>query len=88
MGADNEIESATPQAVEYLERLGAEGAFMLPAVVVAVRFRYEGAAARVVRVRTEDGQWLVLRAGRWTAEENRPGSSSRSNPRSPVSSWL
>ncbi|MFF3178812.1 LuxR C-terminal-related transcriptional regulator [Rhodococcus pyridinivorans] len=36
---------------------------MLPAVVVAVRFRYEGAAARVVRVRTEDGQWLVLRAG-------------------------
>ncbi|MGV9715357.1 LuxR C-terminal-related transcriptional regulator [Rhodococcus pyridinivorans] len=63
VGADNEIESATPQAVEYLERLGAEGAFMLPAVVVAVRFRYEGAAARVVRVRTEDGQWLVLRAG-------------------------
>ncbi|MCD2116661.1 MULTISPECIES: helix-turn-helix transcriptional regulator [Rhodococcus] len=63
VGADNEIESTTPQAVEYLERLGAEGAFMLSAVVVAVRFRYEGAAARVVRVRTEDGQWLVLRAG-------------------------
>ncbi|UTT49816.1 helix-turn-helix transcriptional regulator [Rhodococcus gordoniae] len=63
VGADNEIESATPQATEYLERLGYEGSFMLPAVVIAVRFRYEGTAARAVRARTQDGQWLVLRAG-------------------------
>lgn len=65
VGPDDEVESATPPAVAYLDRIGAEpGSRMLPAVFAAGRLRNSGAAAAVTRARTIDGEWVVIRAGK------------------------
>ncbi|MFZ2530354.1 MAG: helix-turn-helix transcriptional regulator [Rhodococcus sp. (in: high G+C Gram-positive bacteria)] len=64
VGEDDEVESVTPRASEYLDRIGGDSCVrMMPAVASAVRFRNSGEAV-VTRVRTADGEWLVLRAGR------------------------
>lgn len=63
VGPDDEVESATPQAVEYLDRIVDESRLrMFPAVSAAVRLRTSGRAV-VTRARTVDGRWLVIRAG-------------------------
>ncbi|MGW0025523.1 helix-turn-helix transcriptional regulator [Rhodococcus sp. NPDC003383] len=64
VGEDDEVESATPRALEFLDRMGGDSRIrMMPAVAAAVRFRNSGDAV-VTRMRTADGEWLVLRAGR------------------------
>ncbi|MGW5151808.1 LuxR C-terminal-related transcriptional regulator [Rhodococcus koreensis] len=65
VGPDDEVESATGPAVEYLDRISGEcETRMLPAVFAAVNLRNSGAAAAVTRARTIDGDWVVIRAGR------------------------
>ena len=69
LGADNEFETATPAALELLERLawGAAGAPvpLAPAAAIAARLRASGQESVAVRARTRDGEWLVIRAGRF-----------------------
>ena len=63
VGPDDEVESATPQALEFLDRIVDESRLrMLPAVSAAVRLRTSGRAV-LTRARTVDGRWLVIRAG-------------------------
>ena len=69
VGADNEFETATPAALELFERLawGMPGVPvpLAPAAAVASRLRASGQESIVVRARTRDGEWLVIRAGRF-----------------------
>lgn len=69
VGADNDFESATPAALAYLERLawGPPGVpvALAPAAAAATRLRASGQESIVLRVRTRDGEWLVIRAGRY-----------------------
>ncbi len=63
VGPGGDVESATPRAVEYLDRIRDDGRVrMLPVVAAAARSRCS-AATTVTRVRTLDGEWLVIRAG-------------------------
>lgn len=63
VGPDDEVESATPQALEFLDRIVDESRLrMFPAVSAAVRLRTSGRAV-LTRARTVDGRWLVIRAG-------------------------
>ncbi|MGW5151813.1 helix-turn-helix transcriptional regulator [Rhodococcus koreensis] len=63
VGPDDEVESATPQALEFLDRIVDESRLrMFPAVSAAVRLRTSGRAV-LTRARTVDGWWLVIRAG-------------------------
>ncbi|GAA4401401.1 LuxR C-terminal-related transcriptional regulator [Fodinibacter luteus] len=75
VGADNEFEMATPAALELFERLGwgATGRPVphAPAALVASRLRASGQETLVLRTRTRDGEWLVVRAGRHD-DENPP----------------
>ncbi|ETT25533.1 putative transcriptional regulator [Rhodococcus aetherivorans] len=65
VGPDDEVESATPVALEFLERVVVEPRLrMLPVVSAAVRLRTSGRAV-FTRARTVDGRWLVIRAGRF-----------------------
>lgn len=72
IGPDNEFDSATPAAMEYFERLawGAVGlpVPVAPAAAVASQLRASGRQHLMVRTRTRDGEWLVIRAGRLDAE--------------------
>lgn len=72
LGSENEFETVTPAAIELLERLawGAQGspAPIAPAAAVAARLRASGQESIAVRARTRDGEWLVIRAGRFDAE--------------------
>ncbi|MEZ7240722.1 helix-turn-helix transcriptional regulator [Rhodococcus sp. GXMU-t2271] len=72
VGPDDEFESVTASALEYFERLGwgprgnpETGA---PAVSAALWLRRSGADATVLRARTLDGEWLVIRVGRFDSE--------------------
>lgn len=69
LGPDNEFESATPAALAHLERLswGPTGlpVALAPAAAVAARLRASGQESLVLRSRTVDGEWLILRAGRY-----------------------
>lgn len=73
VGADNDFELATPAALEFLERLGwgepGKPVHLAPAALVAARFRWSGQESLVLRTRTRDGEWLVIRAGRFDAED-------------------
>ncbi|WP_432937115.1 helix-turn-helix transcriptional regulator [Kribbella sp. CA-253562] len=63
----NEIEIATPQALEHLDRLQAEPNRLpdrfMPALAAVLRYRRFGARTAVSRARTADGGWIVIRAG-------------------------
>ena len=69
VGPDNDFESATPAALAHLERLawGPPGApvALAPAAAAATRLRASGQESIVLRARTRDGDWLVIRAGRY-----------------------
>lgn len=69
LGADNDFESATPAALAFLERLawGPPGipVGLAPAAAAAARLRSSGQEHIVLRACTRDGEWLVLRAGRY-----------------------
>ena len=69
LGPDNEFEAVTPAALAHLERLawGPTGTpvGLAPAAVAASRLRASGQDSVVLRARTRDGEWLVLRAGRY-----------------------
>lgn len=72
VGPDNEFDSVTPAALEYLRRLawGDVGSPvpLAPAAAVASRLRATGQGSVAMRTRTLDGEWLVIRAGRLDAE--------------------
>ncbi len=72
VGADSEFEMATPAALELFERLGwgqaGRPVRLAPAALVAARLRASGEDTTVLRTRTTDGEWLVIRAGRFDAE--------------------
>lgn len=74
IGPDNDFESVTPAALRYLERLawGPRGVpvVLAPAAAAATRLRSSGQESVVVRARTRDGEWLVIRAGRY--DSNHP----------------
>ena len=69
IGADNEFETVTPAALAHLERLGWGPAGapvgLAPAAAAAARLRASGQESIVLRSRTRDGEWLVIRAGRY-----------------------
>lgn len=69
VGPDNQFETATPAALELFERLawGVPGApvRIAPAAAMASRLRASGQESIAVRARTRDGEWLVVRAGRF-----------------------
>lgn len=67
VGADNEFESVTPAVLDRFERLGwsPDGPGRVsPAIAAAVRLRNSGADCIVLRTRSPDGEWVVVRAGR------------------------
>ena len=65
IGPDDDVESATPHALDYLDRIGGDpGGRMVPAMFAAAHLRHSGAAAEVTRARTIDGEWLVIRTGK------------------------
>jgi DNA-binding CsgD family transcriptional regulator len=72
LGPENEFEAVTPAALAHLERLawGPTGmpVGLAPAAVAASRLRASGQDSVVLRARTRDGEWLVLRAGRYDEE--------------------
>jgi DNA-binding CsgD family transcriptional regulator len=72
IGPDNEFESATPAALEYFERMawGDERSPVpvAPAAAVASRLRASGQESVALRTHTVDGEWLVIRAGRFDAQ--------------------
>lgn len=67
VSADNELEAVTPAALEWFERLGwgpaGRPVAVAPAVVAAAALRRSGQASTVVRTRTRDGEWAVIRTG-------------------------
>ena len=69
VGAGNEFEMVTPAALELFERLGwgqaGRPVGLAPAAVVVARLRASGEDTVVLRTRTRDGEWLVIRAGRF-----------------------
>lgn len=72
IGPDNEFDSATPAALEYFERMAwgdlGSPVRLAPAAAAASRLRASGEESVVLRTRTLDGEWLVIRAGRFDAE--------------------
>jgi DNA-binding CsgD family transcriptional regulator len=72
IGSDNQYISATAAALEYFERMawGDEGSPVpvAPAAAVASRLRASGQKTLALRIRTRDGEWVVIRAGRLDAE--------------------
>jgi DNA-binding CsgD family transcriptional regulator len=72
LGPDNAFEAVTPAALAHLERLGWGPTGMpvglAPAAVAASRLRASGQDSVVLRARTRDGEWLVIRAGRYDDE--------------------
>ncbi len=63
----NEVETATAQALAYLDRLHTEPNRlpdrMMPALAAALRYRRFGGQTAISRARTADGDWIVIRAG-------------------------
>lgn len=71
IGPNNEFETVTPAALAHLERLGWGPTGMpvglAPAAAAAAHLRASGQESVVLRSRTRDGEWLVIRAGRYDA---------------------
>lgn len=68
IGPDNDFETVTPAALAHLERLAwgppERPVGLAPAAAAAARLRASGRESIVLRSRTRDGEWLVIRAGR------------------------
>ncbi|MGA8045518.1 MAG: helix-turn-helix transcriptional regulator, partial [Dermatophilaceae bacterium] len=71
LGPGNEFEMVTPAALAHLERLawGPAGSpvGLAPAAMAAARLRASDQESIVLRSRTRDGEWLVIRAGPFDA---------------------
>lgn len=63
----NEVEVATPQALEYLDRIQAGPNRLpdriMPALAAVLRYRRFGGQTAISHARTADGGWIVIRAG-------------------------
>ena len=70
--ADNDFEMTTTAAQEYFDRLGwgppGRPVRIAPAAIVAARLRHSERDSLVLRARTADGEWVVIRAGRLDSE--------------------
>lgn len=75
IGPGNEFESVSEAARDYFDRLAwgpAEGPIArLPALAAALTLRRSGRDSFVMRSRTVDGEWVVVRAG-WFDREHPP----------------
>ncbi|OLL19842.1 MULTISPECIES: response regulator transcription factor [unclassified Rhodococcus (in: high G+C Gram-positive bacteria)] len=72
VGPEDEFESITVPALEYFERLGwgppGRPVPTAPAVSAALWLRRSGTDSAVLRARTLDGEWVVIRVGRFDGE--------------------
>ncbi|SDC78806.1 response regulator transcription factor [Rhodococcus tukisamuensis] len=67
IGADNEVETMTPAAADYVERLGwgrPDQGVPVPVRAAALRARTADGGSVVLRAHTGAGEWVLLRAGR------------------------
>jgi DNA-binding CsgD family transcriptional regulator len=72
VGPDNTFEMVTAAALDYFDRLGwgppGRPVSIAPAAIAASRLRHSGQDAVAMRARTRDGEWVVIRAGRYDGE--------------------
>jgi DNA-binding CsgD family transcriptional regulator len=72
VGPGYELESATPAALDYLDRLGWEhpggDAMISPTAAIAASLQHSAQQSVALRCRTCDGQWVVVRAGAFAGE--------------------
>jgi DNA-binding CsgD family transcriptional regulator len=72
VGPDHEFETVTAAALDYFDRLGwgppGRPVSTAPAAIAAGWLRHSGQDSVVVRTKTRDGEWVVIRAGGYDGE--------------------